>query len=187
MLSGGLSFFSPRVGFVCNNILSYEVVLANGTITNASESTQPGLWRALKGGSNNFGVVTSFVARTFPSLNVWSGFLYMMGSKADQMIHAFHEYTAADPGTYDEYAAGPLVCFSYIQKLRLQAIATYLVYTKPETWPSCFNGFKSIGRLWSTVKIRSLTSATSELASSSPPGLRYKRLSILMLASTIVS
>ena len=102
----------------------------------------------------------------------------MIGSKADQMIRAFHEYTDSDPGTYDEYAAGPLVCFSYVQKIRLQVIATYLVYTKPEAWPACFNGFKSIGRLWSTVKMRSMTSATSELASSSPPGLRYKWPSI---------
>ncbi|KAL8818903.1 MAG: hypothetical protein Q9223_002563 [Gallowayella weberi] len=171
-LGGGLSFFSPRVGFVCNNILSYEIVLANGTITTASESTNPGLWRALKGGSNNFGIVTSFVARTFPSTDVWSGFLYMRGSKADQMVRAFYEFTQHNPSTYDEYAAGPLACFSYVQKLRLSLIATYLVYTKPQSWPTCFDGFKSIGRLWSTVKQQSLTSATNEVASSSPAGLR---------------
>ncbi|KAL8798843.1 MAG: hypothetical protein Q9182_006346 [Xanthomendoza sp. 2 TL-2023] len=102
MSPGGLSFFSPRVGFVCNNILSYEIVLANGIITTASESTNPGLWRALKGGSNNFGIVTSFVARTFPSTNVWSGFLYMRGSKADQMVRAFYQFTQDNPSTYDE-------------------------------------------------------------------------------------
>ncbi|KAL8961404.1 MAG: hypothetical protein Q9193_002034 [Seirophora villosa] len=69
-LDGGISFFSARFGFVCNNILSYEIVLADGTIATASESSNPDLWRALKGGSNNFGVVTSFVARTFPSTNI---------------------------------------------------------------------------------------------------------------------
>ncbi|KAL8676864.1 MAG: hypothetical protein Q9186_006651 [Xanthomendoza sp. 1 TL-2023] len=155
---------------------NYEIVLANGTVTTASESTNAGLWRALKGGSNNFGVVTSFVARTFPSKTVWGGFLYMWGSKADQMVRAFYEYTQDNPGTYDEYAAGPLVCFTYVQKLGLSLIATYLVYTKPESWPTCFDGFRSIGRLWSTVKERSLTSATNEVASSSPPGLRYGSL-----------
>ncbi|CAL8576826.1 hypothetical protein XPA_002691 [Xanthoria parietina] len=173
-LGGGISFFSPRVGFVCNNILSYEIVLANGTIATASESTNPGLWRALKGGSNNFGIVTRFVARSFPSTDVWSGFLYMTASKAGQVIQAFHSYAQADAGIYDEYAAGPLVCFSYVQKLGIQVIATNLVYTKPEPWPSCWAGFKSIGRLWSTVKVRSLTSATNELAMSSPAGLRQK-------------
>ncbi|MCJ1298938.1 hypothetical protein MMC08_001729 [Hypocenomyce scalaris] len=169
---GGLSFFSPRVGFVCNNILSYEIVLANGTVATASESTNPGLWRALKGGSNNFGVVTTFVARSFPSTNIWSGLLYMTASKAGQVIQAFYEFTEARPGMYDEHAGGPLVCFTYVQKLGMQAIAINLVYTKPEKWPACWRGFKSIWWLWSTIKIRSLTSATNELNMSSPAGLR---------------
>ena len=171
-MSGGLSFFSPRVGFVCNNILSYEIILADGAVTTASETVKPGLWRALKGGSNNFGVVTKFVARSFPSTDIWSGFFYMTSSKANQVIDALHRYTKTRSGTFDEYAAGPLVCFSYIQKVGLRVIATHLVYTKPERWPTCYSGFKSIGRLWSTVKIRSLTSATDELVLSSPPGLR---------------
>ncbi|KAL9584798.1 MAG: hypothetical protein Q9212_001900 [Teloschistes hypoglaucus] len=173
-MSGGLSFFSPRVGFVCNNILSYEIVLANGTLATASETVNPGLWRALKGGSNNFGIVTKFVARSFPSAKVWAGFLYMTSSKVSQLIDAFHQFTESKPGVYDEYAAGPLVCFSYVQKIGIRALSTYLVYTKPEKWPKCYDGFKSIGRIWSTVKIRSLTSATNELDSSSPPGLRQK-------------
>lgn len=157
---------------MCNNILSYEIVLANGTIATASESTNPGLWRALKGGSNNFGIVTRFVARSFPSADVWSGFLYMTASRAGQLIQAFYNYAQADAGIYDKYAAGPLVCFSYVQKLGIQVIATNLVYTKPEPWPACWADFKAIGRLWSTVKVRSLTSATNELAMSSPAGLR---------------
>ncbi|KAL8987686.1 MAG: hypothetical protein Q9177_003133 [Variospora cf. flavescens] len=171
-LGGGISFFSPRLGFVCNNILSYEIVLAEGSVATASESSNPGLWRALKGGSNNFGVVTSFVARSFPSTSIWSGFLYMTGSKANQVIDAFHEFNQAKPGIYDEYAGGPLVCFSYLQKLGINVISTHLAYTKPVSWPACWGNFKSIGKLWSTVKIRSLTSATDELVKLSPPGLR---------------
>ncbi|KAL8661212.1 MAG: hypothetical protein Q9202_005814 [Teloschistes flavicans] len=111
-LGGGLSFFTPRVGFVCNNILSYQVVLANGTLATASETTNVKLWRALKGGSNNFGIMTQFVARSFPSTNVWGGFLYMTSSKASQVIDAFHQFTKDKPGVFDQYAAGPLVCFS---------------------------------------------------------------------------
>jgi FAD/FMN-containing dehydrogenase len=62
----GISFFSPRVGFVCSSIASYEVALASGSVATASASTCPDLWRALKGGSNNFGIVTRFKARTIP-------------------------------------------------------------------------------------------------------------------------
>ncbi|EON70095.1 hypothetical protein W97_09361 [Coniosporium apollinis CBS 100218] len=182
-LGGGLSFFSPRFGLVCSNILSYELVLASGSITTASALTNPDLWRALKGGSNNFGIVTRFAARSFPSTKIWSGFLYMPASQAAKVLAAFHECVnradSSDPSiTYDNHAAGPVACFSYIQKLGVQAIALNLVYTKlPENekkWPACWrtSSFGSLWRLWSTCKVRTLTSATDEMNALNPPDRR---------------
>ncbi|MCJ1447477.1 MAG: hypothetical protein MMC23_007988 [Stictis urceolatum] len=43
ILEGGISFFSPRFGMVCSNIIDYEVVLADGTVVTASSSTNPDL------------------------------------------------------------------------------------------------------------------------------------------------
>lgn len=180
---GGLSFFSPRFGLVCSNILSYEIVLSSGTVTTASASTNPDLWRALKGGSNNFGIVTRFTARSFPSSNVWSGFLYMPAFQAAKVLTAFHDFISradsSGPSTkYDNHAAGPLACFSYIPKVNIQAIAVNLVYTKlPENdkkWPTCWriSAFSSLWRLWSTCKVRTLTSATDEMNALNPPGRR---------------
>ncbi|KAL9104450.1 MAG: hypothetical protein Q9163_000602 [Psora crenata] len=182
-LGGGLSFFSPRFGLVCSNILSYELVLASGSIATASASTNPDLWRVLKGGSNNFGIVTRFTARSFPSTNIWSGFLYMPAIQAAKTLAAFHECVrrtdSGDPSTtYDNHAAGPIVCFSYIQELRVQVIAVNLVYTKvPEDekkWPTCWknSSFGSLWRLWSTCKVRTLTSATDEMNALNPAGMR---------------
>jgi len=145
--TGGLSFFSPRFGLVCSNILSYELVLASGSTTTASASINPDLWRALKGGFNNFGIVTRFTARSFPSTQIWSGFLYIPASQAAKVLAAFHECVnradAGDPSTtYANHAAGPIACFSYIQKFRVHAIAVNLVYTKPpeneKKWPACW-------------------------------------------------
>ncbi len=48
----------PRFGFACSNVLSYEVVLADGSVVVASATERSDLWRVLKGGSNNFGIVT---------------------------------------------------------------------------------------------------------------------------------
>ena len=182
-LGGGLSFFSPRYGLVCSNIIWYEVVLASGSIVTASASINPDLWKALKGGSNNFGIITRFRARAFPSSSIWSGFLYMPGFQAGKVLRAFHEYVnRADSSkpttTYDENSAGPLACFSYIQALRSQLISVNLVYTKlPETknnWPNCWqtSSFASLWRFWSTCQVRTLTSATGELNTLNPPGRR---------------
>ncbi|CBF70074.1 hypothetical protein AN6155.2 [Aspergillus nidulans FGSC A4] len=71
---GGLSFFTPCFGLACSNVLAYEVVLASGKIVTATAQPYPNLWRALKGGSNNFGVVTRFTLRCFPSTKIWGGF-----------------------------------------------------------------------------------------------------------------
>ena len=100
---------------------------------------------------------------------------------ATKVLSAFHEWLnradPSDPSTpYDNYAAGPIACFSYIQKIRLQAISVNLVYTKsPENekeWPACWStsSFKSLWRLWSTCKVRTLTSATDEMNALNPPG-----------------
>lgn len=182
-LGGGLSFFSPRFGLVCSNIVEYEVVLADGSVVTASASENPRLWRALKGGSNNFGIVTSFRANTFPSTKVWSGFIYLLPSQASKTLEAFREcldrvVSNNEGKTYDQYAAGPLACFTYLSKSGIEAIAVNLVHNElPKDhrgWPQCWRSsqFASLWRLWSTCKVQSLVSATDELHALNLPGRR---------------
>jgi FAD/FMN-containing dehydrogenase len=54
-LGGGLSFLSAEYGLVCDNVVNYEVVLANASIVNANASSNSDLYWALKGGGNQFG------------------------------------------------------------------------------------------------------------------------------------
>ncbi|KAH9862485.1 hypothetical protein IAQ61_009902 [Plenodomus lingam] len=183
-LGGGLSFFSPRFGFVCSNMIEYELVLADGTITTASATRNPDLWRALKGGSNNFGIVTRFVARSFPCKHIWSGFLYLPSWQAQKVLAAFYDHVnksvqSADEPALDENAAGPLVGFTYLQQLGIQAIAVNLAHTNPpegKTWPACWqaSGFSKLQRFWSTCTVRTVTSATDEMSVLNPPGRRQE-------------
>ncbi|KAF2023418.1 FAD-binding domain-containing protein [Setomelanomma holmii] len=184
-LGGGLSFFSPRFGIVCSNITEYEIVLADGSIVKASEASNPDLWRALKGGSNNFGIVTRFTARSFPAGDIWSGFLYLLPSQALKVLTSFREFLdrviSNDEGkVYDEHAAGPLACFTYLQALGVQAIAVALTHTRtPQSgtkWPACWqsSGFSKLWRLWSTCSVKSLPAATNELSVLNPPGRRQE-------------
>ncbi|UNI24542.1 hypothetical protein JDV02_010278 [Purpureocillium takamizusanense] len=59
LTGGGNSYYADRKGFACDNVVNAEVVLANGTIVEANENANEDLWRALKGGLSNFGIVTS--------------------------------------------------------------------------------------------------------------------------------
>ena len=175
-MTGGISFFSPQFGLACSNILSYEVILASGQVANASATINSDLWRALKGGTNNFGIVTRFTTRAFPFGQIWSGFLYMPSSRATKVLAAFHQCVGR--ADVDHHAAGPLACFTHIHAIGLQLISVNLAYTKvPEKakeWPACWatSSFSLLWRLWSTCKVQSLTSATNELAMLNSPGRR---------------
>ena len=86
---GGVSFFSGRVGFVCNNIINYELVLPFGKVVNVNASSSQDLFKALKGGSNNFGIVTRFDIQTFESGTFWGGTVLYPISTMPQQIAAF--------------------------------------------------------------------------------------------------
>jgi FAD/FMN-containing dehydrogenase len=70
-LSCGVSYFSPRYGFICDMIENFEVVLATGDIVNANAKEHPRLWKALRGGGNNYGVVTAITLKTFDQGPFW--------------------------------------------------------------------------------------------------------------------
>ncbi|KAJ8133605.1 hypothetical protein O1611_g16 [Lasiodiplodia mahajangana] len=72
-LGGGTSVLSGKHGWAVDNILEYEVVLANATIVTVSDTQHPDLYYALRGGGNNFGIVTSFTVGVFPQGSVYTG------------------------------------------------------------------------------------------------------------------
>ncbi|KAI0141879.1 hypothetical protein GGR57DRAFT_519853 [Xylariaceae sp. FL1272] len=99
-VQGGLSYFSYAQGFVCDNVVNYEIVLASGEIVNANSETRADLWVALKGGANNFGIVTRFDLRIFPQGQLWGGkIFYFQESFSEQLRHLVKYLNDPTPDT----------------------------------------------------------------------------------------
>lgn len=69
----GFSWYSGVHGLCADNVVSYEVVLADGKIATATATKNSDLFKALKGGLNNLGIVTRFEIKAFASRNVFGG------------------------------------------------------------------------------------------------------------------
>jgi FAD/FMN-containing dehydrogenase len=81
LLGGGLSFLSAQHGLACDNIVNAEVVLANGTITNANATSNPDLFFALKGGGNQYAIVVRWTLKTYEAGDngkIWGGVRYVI-------------------------------------------------------------------------------------------------------------
>ncbi|CAI6269471.1 unnamed protein product [Periconia digitata] len=101
ILGGGLSWYTAREGFACDNVVNFEVVLANGEIVNANATDNSDLFRALKGGSSNFGIVTKFDLKTFPADKLSIDQRTISSEHAGGLIDAIADFTDLDQTFHD--------------------------------------------------------------------------------------
>jgi hypothetical protein len=95
---GGQSFFLPKVGWFVDNVLNYEVVLASGAVVNANQTSNSDLYKALKGGSTNFGIVTKVNVAAFANNGLWGGQVVIPATNAttQQLLSDFTAFTTAN-------------------------------------------------------------------------------------------
>ena len=102
-LGGGISYFSPSVGFTCDTAVNFEVVLAPGKLVNANATSHPDLFKALKGGTNNFGLVTRIDFNTVPISKILGGSVVYNTTHLEAVFTAFANRASAKP--YDQHAS----------------------------------------------------------------------------------
>jgi FAD/FMN-containing dehydrogenase len=97
-LGGGFGWLSRKYGMTIDNLLSAEVVTADGSQLRASETENPDLFWGLRGGGGNFGVVTNFEFQLHPvGPGVLSGLIVYPFSEAKSVISQFARFTETMP------------------------------------------------------------------------------------------
>lgn len=96
-LGGGLGWLMRKHGLSCDNLLSAEVVTANGETLTASADEHPDLFWGLRGGGGNFGVVTSFCYRLHPVSTVLGGMVIHPLDRAHQVLAFLRDFSATAP------------------------------------------------------------------------------------------
>lgn len=171
-LGDGWGWMSNEAGFACDNVVEYEVVLANGSIVAATNRTNALLWRALKGGGSNFGIVTKFVYRTLPIGQIWAGDAnYALNeTEVPQLLDAAYNFTSNPQG---DKKASTLFSFTYDATYGLIYWVQY-VYTEPVTEaPPVFDELLSLpGELRKNITITELPEFSYEYNLQTPDGLQ---------------
>jgi FAD/FMN-containing dehydrogenase len=96
-LGGGLGHLTRRFGLACDNLLSAEIVTADGRLLTASATEHPDLFWAIRGGGGNFGVVTSFAFQLHPVDMVYGGPIFFPVAESAEILAFFRDFMAGAP------------------------------------------------------------------------------------------
>jgi len=103
-LGGGQSWLASKHGFAIDNLLSVDIVTADGTLRSVSATQHEDLFWAVRGAGHNFGVVTSFEYRLHPVGPVLGGLVIHPSSQAVEVLRFYREFTASQPDELQTWA-----------------------------------------------------------------------------------
>jgi hypothetical protein len=96
-LGGGFGYLSRKHGLTIDNLLSANVVTANGELITASDRENPDLFWAIRGGGGNFGVVTSFEFRLHPVETVYGGPIFYPAAVGADILAFYRDFVQTAP------------------------------------------------------------------------------------------
>ncbi|TGZ78179.1 FAD-binding domain-containing protein [Ascodesmis nigricans] len=181
VIGGGISFLSGEYGWACDNVAGFEVVLLNGTIVYATQTAHKDLYRALRGGTANFGLVTRLDLVTHNIPLGWSSLSFhdftTVPSLRDSYITALIDYLLHGASSHPKSGAVNVLLWS--PSLGITAGYSNLWYSTPSapisntpnttvTVPSVFTAITAIPGLHQTSNLP-LSTFISSLDSLTPP------------------
>ncbi len=104
-LGGGIGYLARGFGLSCDNLISAEVVTADGRAVTASEDEHADLFWAIRGGGGNFGVVTMFEFRVHPVADIYGGPMFFELDDAATVLRFYREFIQDAPEEFGGFPA----------------------------------------------------------------------------------
>ena len=96
-LGGGIGYLTREFGLTIDNLLSVDMILADGSFVTANDVTNADLFWAVRGGGGNFGVVTSFEFRLQPAKMVYAGPTFWPLEQTTEVMKAYRDFIRGAP------------------------------------------------------------------------------------------
>jgi FAD/FMN-containing dehydrogenase len=96
-LGGGLGLMSRRYGYAADHVRSVDVVTADGQARHVTADSDPDLFWALRGGRDNFGMVTAVEVDLVPVRRLYGGGLYFAAEHAREVVEAYRRWVGTVP------------------------------------------------------------------------------------------
>ena len=151
-LIGGVHYFINKYGYAMDNVVNYDVVLGNGTQVQANRFLNPDLFWALKGGANNFGLVTKFTLNTYHIPQISTTIQTFNESSIKDFIKATCELASLD--NPEPIAAGAVITVQYNATTKVSSASILGVQEGVSNPPSQFANFSAIP---GQIKINNVT------------------------------
>ena len=104
-LGGGIGYLARGFGLSCDNLVSAEIVTADGTMVTVSEDEHADLFWAIRGGGGNFGVATALEFRLHPVKEIYGGPMFFAMKDAEAVLRYYREFIAAAPEQFGGFPA----------------------------------------------------------------------------------
>jgi FAD/FMN-containing dehydrogenase len=104
-LGGGIGYLARGFGLSCDNLISAEIVTADGKMVTASEDEHADLFWAIRGGGGNFGVATALEFRLHPVKEIYGGPMFFAMKDAEVVLRYYREFIAEAPEQFGGFPA----------------------------------------------------------------------------------
>jgi FAD/FMN-containing dehydrogenase len=176
-LGGGIGHLTRRYGLAIDNLLSADVVLADGRLVTASEHSNGDIFWALRGGGGNFGVVTSFEFRLHPVSDVVAGPTLWPLERATEVMQWYRTFIAEAPDELNGFFAfmtvPPVAPFPEALHLQKVCAVVWCWTGDPTKADAAFAPVLATGPMLHGVQALPFPALQSAFDGLYPPGLQW--------------